>query len=80
MQSSYVYTLMKMQRRLLCRWHMLALGTVQRSNFTCAAPNSYLYRPKLLSSTVDLDSQTFHLHISSCNIYNRHIRKLLTKN
>ena len=41
MQSSYVYTLMKMQRRLLCCWHMLALGPVQTSNFTCAEPNSW---------------------------------------
>ena len=34
------------------------LGPVQTSNFTCAEPNTYLGRPKLLSSTVDSDGRT----------------------
>ena len=38
-------------------------GPVQTSNFiiTCAEPNTYLGRPKLLSSTVDLDGRTLHV-------------------
>ena len=31
------------------------------SNFTCAEPNTYLGRPKLLSSTVDSDGRTLHV-------------------
>ena len=38
-----------------------ALGPVQASNFTCAEPNTYLGRPKLLSSTVDSDSRTLQV-------------------
>ena len=37
------------------------LGPVQTSNFTCAEPNTYLDRPKLLSSTVDSDGRTLHV-------------------
>ena len=37
------------------------LGPVQTSNFTCAEPNTYLGRPKLLSSTVDSDGRTLHV-------------------
>ena len=36
-------------------------GPVQTSNFTCAEPNTYLGRPKLLSSTVDSDGRTLHV-------------------
>ena len=31
------------------------------SNFTCAEPNTYFARPKLLSSTVDSDGGTLHV-------------------
>ena len=31
------------------------------SNFTCAAPNTYLGRRKLLSSAVDSDGRTLHV-------------------
>ena len=34
---------------------------LQTSNFTCAELNTYLGRPKLLSSTVDSDSRTLHV-------------------
>ena len=37
------------------------LGPVQTSNFTCPEPNTYLGRPKLLSSTVDSDGRTLHV-------------------
>ena len=37
------------------------LGLVQTSNFTCAEPNNYLGRPKLLSSAVDSDGRTLHV-------------------
>ena len=38
-------------------------GPVQTSNFTCAdwEPNTYLGRPKPLSSTVDSDGRTLHV-------------------
>ena len=34
---------------------------LQTSNFTCAELNTYLGRPKLLSSTVDSDGRTLHV-------------------
>ena len=37
------------------------LGPVQPSNFTCAEPNTYLGRPKLLSATVDSNGRTLHV-------------------
>ena len=37
------------------------LGPFQTSNLTCAEPNAYLGRPKLLSSTVDSDARTLHV-------------------
>ena len=39
----------------------LVLDPVQTSNFACAEPNTYLGRPKLLSSTGDSDSRTLHV-------------------
>ena len=45
---------------LTLQWSVL-LGPVQTSNFTCAEPNTYLGRPKLLSSTVDSDGRTLHV-------------------
>ena len=46
-------------------WHPIlaagTLGPVQTSNFTCAEPNTYLGRPKLLSSSVDSDGRTLHV-------------------
>ena len=37
------------------------VGQIQTSNFTCAEPNTYLGRRKLLSSTVDSDGRTLHV-------------------
>ena len=37
------------------------LGPVPTLNFTSAEPNTYLGRPKLLSSTVDSDGRAFHV-------------------
>ena len=37
------------------------LGPVPTLNFTSAEPNTYLGRPKLLSSTVDSDGRTLHV-------------------
>ena len=36
-------------------------GQIQTSNFTCAEPNTYLGRPKLLSWTVDSNGRSLHV-------------------
>ena len=38
-----------------------SISNIPTSNFTCAEPNTYLGRPKLLSSTVDSDGRTLHV-------------------
>ena len=55
-------------------------GPVQTSNFTCAEPNTYLGRPKLLSSTVDSDGRTLHVPNLIRGEKNYHSYRLKTGN